>query len=328
MARSRSLQDPSEIAKDGHTDQEFLYSTMPTDGAAWQGVANQDYSGHQQAGQPGADYNKRYQQEDVEEGARYGVPSGREDRSGSFEDNYQQYREQRHNGTDIDKFGYKDDLHDRRLQDSSWTPSHEARPNYRHQGQYLDEFPTVLGPQPGRYQDKFKSEVDDGQFKHSSDGQIGDYHTYEEDRFDESRGPCRENMEPPPSSPVPYEDGPELHKKTFADTGSKPEAESMQHLPQGQNHNKDSGTGPPVSAPATDKGAQSKFTMEVDPRETVGSLKQKIWKSRGYPPNVQRLVFNGAILSDKMRLADCDVTEDSTLVLWLLLGRGRAVRIG
>lgn len=102
----------------------------------------------------------------------------------------------------------------------------------------------------------------------------------------------------------------------------------MQRLPQGQNRNKDSGAPPPVSAPPADKGTQSKFTMEVDPRETVGTLKQKIWKSRGYPPNVQRLVFNGAILSDKMRLADCDVTEDSTLVLWLLLGRGRAVRIG
>lgn len=58
-------------------------------------------------------------------------------------------------------------------------------------------------------------------------------------------------------------------------------------------------------------GAGSVF--EVEPRDTVLWVKEKIEKKEGIPPNKQRLVFSGAELEDSRTLLDYNVKDKSIL---------------
>ncbi|GMH43043.1 hypothetical protein BSKO_10965 [Bryopsis sp. KO-2023] len=48
---------------------------------------------------------------------------------------------------------------------------------------------------------------------------------------------------------------------------------------------------------------------------------------RGYNPKMQRLVYKGEVLGDKMRIKECKIQEDSTLVLWLVLANGQIKQV-
>jgi len=208
-----------------------------------------------------------------------------------------------------------------------------------------DEHAPVHGHQQSERQENWKDGSADEQYKHRTVPLKG-YPSYQEGNayLEDDQQYTEETAAPLPSQ---YDYSKNGHKPSgHRVPEGVPPLKSIQNLhsgqaqdwqggqaplqsPQGQGQDWEADTTPsqPASASEGEKPNQSKFTMEVDPRETVGSLKQKIYKARGYHPNVQRLVFDGTILSDKMRLADCNVTEDSTLVLWLLLGKGRAVRV-
>ncbi|CAD7697308.1 unnamed protein product [Ostreobium quekettii] len=217
----------------------------------------------------------------------------------------------------------------------------EARP-YQHHDEYHDEHTPVHGHQQPERQEIWKDSSADERCRRREVPPKG-YPSYQEgDAYLEDGQQYGEEMSAPgqygysknaghkPSGHRIPEGVPPLKSIQSLHAGRAQDWQDGQaplHSPQGQGVDWEADTAPAQPAPEAEKPNQSKFTMEVDPRETVGSLKQKIYKARGYHPNVQRLVFDGTILSDKMRLADCNVTEDSTLVLWLLLGKGRAVRV-
>eukprot|EP00210_Caulerpa_lentillifera_P006500 g6209.t1 len=73
----------------------------------------------------------------------------------------------------------------------------------------------------------------------------------------------------------------------------------------------------PVGSTRLTNNKKQSFSMEVDPCQTVGDLKKKIFESKGYRPEMQHLVFNGVALSDADRLADFEIREKCTLMLWL-----------
>jgi ubiquitin len=64
------------------------------------------------------------------------------------------------------------------------------------------------------------------------------------------------------------------------------------------------------------------ISVDVEPDESVESLKSKIQQKEGVPIDQQRLIFDGKQLDALKSLSDYDIDDDSTLHLVLRLRGG------
>ncbi|KAJ7594819.1 hypothetical protein C8J56DRAFT_1002579 [Mycena floridula] len=60
---------------------------------------------------------------------------------------------------------------------------------------------------------------------------------------------------------------------------------------------------------------QKVFQVDVEPSDTVSTLKDKIFESQGHPVTVQKIIYSGKILTDDKIIETCGIKEKDFLVL-------------
>lgn len=61
------------------------------------------------------------------------------------------------------------------------------------------------------------------------------------------------------------------------------------------------------------------ITLDVNSNEVIADVKLKIQAEEGFPPEMQRLVFDGRQLEDNRTLGDSNITNESTLFVVLYM---------